>query len=176
MDGASSAPVAALKMRKTLLLGMGNPILTDDAVGVRLARDVGQDLADTPGFDLIPECSIGGLDLIEVVAGYDRVIVIDAIRTRGGVPGTLHRFTGLELRDTLHLSNVHDANFATALELGRWMGRVKARAEDVHIFAVEVEDAETFGENLSASVAAAYPRLHADILAGVRDIVREAPA
>lgn len=155
---------------------MGNPILRDDAVGVRLARDVGQDLAGTPGLDVVPECSIGGLDLIDVVAGYDRLIVIDAIRTQGGSPGSLYRFTGLELRDTLHLSNVHDANFATALELGRWMGRVLALAEDVHIFAVEVEDAETFGEELSAPVAAAYPRLRAEILAGVKDLVRETPA
>jgi hydrogenase maturation protease len=155
---------------------MGNPILTDDAVGVRLARDVGGDLAGTPGVDVVPECSIGGLDLIEVVAGYDRLIVVDAIRTRGGTPGTLYRFTGLELRDTLHLSNVHDANFATALELGRWMGRVQARAEDVHIFAIEVEDAETFGEELSRAVAAVYPRLRAEVLAGVRDLVRETPA
>ena len=150
---------------------MGNPILRDDAVGVRLARDVGEQLAGTPGVDVVPECSIGGLDLIEVVAGYDRLIVIDAIRTQGGAPGSLYRFTGLELRDTLHLSNVHDANFATALELGRWMGRVKALAEDVHIFAVEVEDAETFGEELSPVVAAAYPGLRTAVLAGVRELV-----
>ena len=153
---------------------MGNPILRDDAVGVRLARDVGEQLAGTPGMDVVPECSIGGLDLIEVVAGYDRLIVIDAIRTQGGAPGSLYRFTGLELRDTLHLSNVHDANFATALELGRWMGRVKALAEDVHIFAVEVEDAETFGEELSPVVAAAYPGLRTAILAAVRDLLRAA--
>lgn len=155
---------------------MGNPILRDDAVGVRLARDVGLELAGTAGVDVVPECAIGGLDLIDVVAGYDRLIVIDAIRTQGGVPGSLYRFTGLELRDTLHLSNVHDANFATALELGRWMGRVKALAEDVHIFAVEVEDAETFGEELSPVVAAAYPGLRAAVLAGVRDLVSEARA
>lgn len=155
---------------------MGNPILRDDAVGVRLARDVGQELAGTAGVDVVPECAIGGLDLIEVVAGYDRLIVIDAIRTQGGTPGALYRFTGLELRDTLHLSNVHDANFATALELGRWMGRVKALAEDVHIFAVEVEDAETFGEELSPPVAAAYPRLRAEIFVGVRDLVSEKAA
>ena len=163
-------------VKKTLLLGMGNPILRDDAVGVRLARDVGQEMAGTAGMDVVPECSIGGLDLIEVVAGYDRLIVIDAIRTNGGKPGALYRFTGLELRDTLHLSNVHDANFATALELGRWLGRVKAMAEDVHIFAVEVEDAETFDEELSSPVAAAYPGLRAEIVAGVKELLRETPA
>jgi hydrogenase maturation protease len=162
--------------KKTLLIGMGNPILRDDAVGVRLARDVGQEMAGTAGMDVVPECSIGGLDLIEVVAGYDRLIVIDAIRTSGGKPGALYHFTGLELRDTLHLSNVHDANFATALELGRWLGRVKALAEDVHIFAVEVEDVETFGEELSSPVAAAYPGLRAEILAGVKALLRETPA
>ena len=99
---------------KTLLLGMGNPILCDDAVGVRLARDIGSTLAGVPNLNVVEECSVGGLNLLDVLKGYERAIVLDSIETSGGVAGRWHRF-GLEaLGDSLHLTSIHDVNFATA--------------------------------------------------------------
>ncbi len=156
---------------KTLLLGMGNPILSDDAVGVRLARDIGARLAGTPGLTVIEECSVGGLNIIDVLAGYDRVIVLDSLRTVGGTPGDWHRFTGERLRETLHLNNIHDANFATALELGRRLGTPLPPDDEIHIFAVEVKDAETFGEAMTPELEEAYPAYLSGILAEVRELV-----
>ena len=148
---------------KTLLLGMGNPILTDDAVGVRLARDLAARLDRTPALDVVPECSVGGLNLLDVLAGYERAVVLDSIRTADGVPGDWYRFTAAGLRDTLHLRNVHDVNLATALELGRRTGMHLPRDENIHIFAVEIEDGATFGEALSPALEAAYPELLATL-------------
>lgn len=156
---------------KTLLLGMGNPILSDDAVGVRLARDLGGRLAGTPGLTVIDECSVGGLNIIEVLAGYDRVVVLDSIRTTGGSPGDWYRFTAARLRETLHLNNVHDANFATALELGRRMGTPLPPDDEIHIFAVEVKDAETFSETMTPALEEAYPAYSDGIFTEVRDLV-----
>jgi hydrogenase maturation protease len=156
---------------RTLLLGMGNAILTDDAVGVRLAGDLGRRLAGTPALVVVPECSVGGLNLLDVVAGFERLVVVDSIHTAGGVPGTWYHLTGAALNGTVHLSNVHDANFATALELGRRLGLVIPRDEDIDVFAVEVEDDLTFGERLSPRLEAAYPRLLEEILAGVRTLL-----
>ena len=87
-----------------------------------MARDIGGKLAGTPGLSVMEECSVGGLNIIEVVEGYDRLIILDSIRTTGGTPGDWHRFTSEALRDTMNLNNIHDVNFATALELGRRMG------------------------------------------------------
>jgi hydrogenase maturation protease len=156
---------------KTLLLGMGNPILTDDAVGVRLAHDIGERLADTPDLDVVEECAIGGLDLIGVLAGYRRLVVLDSIKTADGVPGVWYRFPGTRLRDTWHLTNVHDANFATTLELGRRIGSLVLQDEDVHVFAVEVAENSTFSESLSPPLEAAYPRLRAEVLAEIRQLL-----
>ena len=157
---------------RTLLLGMGNPILTDDSVGVRLARDVGVCLEGTPGFAVVEECSVGGLALLDVVAGHDRLLVVDAIRTRGGTPGDWYRFDARALRDTLHLRNVHDVNFATAMELGRRLGVQLPPDEEIHIFAVEVADDATFGETLSPALDAAYGEILAGILEEIRGILR----
>ena len=166
---------------KTLLLGMGNPILTDDSVGVRLAGDVadrlaGDEVAGTARaaeLDVVRECSVGGLELIHVLAGYERVIIIDSIRTVGGKPGDWYRFTAASLRETMNLSNVHDANFATALELGRRMGARIPPDEQIHLLAVEVEENATFGETLSESLAAAYPGVLEEIATEVRSMLED---
>lgn len=156
---------------KTLLLGMGNPILSDDAVGIMLARDVGAALGPRPGVDVIDECSIGGLNLLDLVAGYDRLVVVDSIKTRGGVPGTWYRFDATDLRETMNLRNVHDANFATAMQLGRTVGMHLPDDEDIHVLAVEIDDNVNFGEELSPVLAAAYAELRDEILAEVRRLL-----
>ena len=66
--------------------------------------------------------------------------MVDSIKTRGGRPGDWYRFDGATLRDTMNLSNVHDANFATAMELGRRMGMHIPAESDIHVFAVEVRE------------------------------------
>ncbi len=156
---------------KTLIVGMGNPILCDDAVGIRLARDLHEKLGPRDGVDVIEECCVGGLNLLDLVTGYDRLVVLDSIKTTGGRPGTWYRFDGRSLRETMNLANVHDANFATALELGRRMGhRVPAEAEN-HVFAVEISDNLSFSEELTPELQAAYPGLAAEIGAEVQALL-----
>ncbi len=152
---------------RTLVLGLGNPVVQDDSVGIRLARDLHDRLGDRPGVEWVPECTSGGLDLLEQLAGFDRVVVLDAIRTRGGHPGDWYRFTAVDLRETRHLSSVHDANFATAIELGRRLGLALPPDDEIHVFAVEIEANDTFSEELSASVAAAYAAVVDEIGAAV---------
>lgn len=156
---------------RTLVIGFGNPIVQDDAIGIRLARDLHARSGDRPDVEWCPECSAGGLDLLERLAGYERVVVLDAIRTRDGRPGDWYRFSAAALRETRHLSNVHDANFATALELGRRLGLALPRDEDIHVFAVEIQENDTFGEELSTPVIAAYPALIEEIGTAVAELL-----
>ncbi len=154
---------------------MGNSILADDAVGIRLARDLERRLAGTPDLAVEPECSVGGLNLLDVLAGYERVIVIDSIRTAGGVPGSWYRFNAGALKETLNLGNVHDVNFATALELGRRMGVALPRDEEIHVFAVEIQENLTLSESLTGPVAAAYPACLEGIYGAVKEILAGQP-
>lgn len=159
---------------RTLLVGMGNPILRDDAVGVRLAADFHKGAGGKPaaaGVDVLEECSVGGMNLIDLFRGYERVIVLDSIRTSGGVPGTWHRLTAADLVQTLHLTNIHDVNLATALELGRRVGIPLPDPEEVHIFAVEIEDDRTFSEEMTEALTEAYPVLSGEILEGIKGLV-----
>lgn len=158
---------------RTLLLGMGNPILCDDGIGIRLARHIGSLLGATPGLVVEPECTVGGLNLLELVAGFDRLVVVDSIKTRGGRPGDWYRFDGAALRETMNLSNVHDANFATAMELGRRMGMHVPGEADIHVFAVEVRENLAFGECLSRELEDALPLLCEQMLDEIEELLRE---
>ncbi len=158
---------------RTLLLGMGNPILSDDAVGVRLARDFKRQLTDIPDLDVIDECPVGGLNLLDILTGYERVIVLDAMVTQEGKPGEWRRFTAGALLETAHLTSIHDANFATALELGRRVGMVLPRPEDIHVFAVEAAEILTFSERMSQVLEDRYPVYASAILSEVRQVLRE---
>jgi hydrogenase maturation protease len=162
-----SSAAAVKEPVKTLLLGMGNAILCDDAVGIRLAKYLGKRLAHAPGLSVLEECSVGGLNILDVVTGYDRLIILDSIKTGGAKPGDWYRFTGESLRETMHLDSVHDTNMATALELGRKLGLKLPEDRDIHIFAVEVQDNITFSERMTEV-------LERDFLQYAEEIYKEA--
>ncbi len=148
---------------KTLLVGMGNPYLTDDAVGIRLVRDFKRRLGEMPNLDVIEECSVGGLNFLDLLDGFRRLIIVDSIRTKGGIPGSWHRFTAERLRETMNIRNIHDVNLATALELGHRMGMKIPSESETHILAVEILDDSTFGEQLTDELERAYPIYSSEI-------------
>ena len=139
---------------KTLVLGLGNSILTDDGVGPKIARELEGRLAQQAV--TVMEGSMGGLSLLDLLAGYDRAVIIDAIETAGGKAGQIYRLDVAALDATRHAASPHDVNFATALELGKQLNMTLPQRID--IFAVEVKDTSTFGEKCTPKVQAAIPR------------------
>jgi len=138
---------------KTLVLGLGNPIFSDDSVGFRVIQGL-RDKFSRPGLTLM-ESSASGLGLLDLVTGYDRVIIIDAIKTEGGQAGEIYRLNAENLSGTRHLASSHDINLATAFELGKKLGI--ALPQEITIFAVEVVDVTTFSEKCTPEVEKAIP-------------------
>lgn len=148
---------------RTLVLGLGNPILTDDGVGIYVVRGVAarcqqNDVA-------FAEASVGGLRLLDALAGCERVIIVDAIQTRDGKPGEIYRICLDDLPVSLHSGSTHDLSLPGALALGRGAGLALPADKDVVIVAIEVEDVVTFGEACTSAVAAAIPRAVEMVLA-----------
>jgi len=138
----------------TLVVGLGNPILGDDGVGWRVAERVGASLNDS---DIDVLClSLGGLSLMEHLAGYRRVLIVDAMTT-GAAAGTLHRIDAREMDEPSiqHTASVHDLSLAAALALGRELGI--DLPEEIQVIGVEADPEFEFGEALSTTVAAAIP-------------------
>ncbi len=101
------------------------------------------------------EASVNGLDFLELLSGYDRAIIIDAIQTDEGTPGQIYRLEPDILADTRHASTPHDVNLATALELGKKLGL--PLPQQITIFAIEVKDVTSFGEKCTPEVTQAVP-------------------
>ena len=150
-------------MKKILVLGIGNDILTDDGIGPKLVEDL--KMSGHPGHVKFQHAFVGGLEILEVIQGYEKVIFIDAIITKGGIPGTVYHFKPEDFRETLHLSNLHDVNFLTSLELGKRMNM--PLPADIHIIAVEVVEDRIFSDHFSPEIEKLYPQIQQS----VRDIV-----
>ncbi|MFH1681673.1 MAG: hydrogenase maturation protease [Candidatus Eisenbacteria bacterium] len=140
---------------RTLVLGLGNPILRDDGVGIRVAERLRPLLADRPDVT-VDEDFWGGLRLMERMIGYDRAIVIDAVAP-GGEPGRI-RFLRPDSIPTQRSSSAHDVNLPTALELGRVAGAHLPPTEEIFLVGIEAADVLTFGETFTPEVEAAVPR------------------
>ena len=153
---------------QTLVLGLGNPILTDDGIGVHVVREVAARWMGvarmTDARVEFQEACAGGLRLLEVIAGYDRLILVDAIQTPDGAPGQIHRLAPNDLRTPLHAGSTHDLSFQGALAWGRRIGMALPADDAIVMVAVEVEDVLTFGEALTPAVAVAVPLAAAAVL------------
>lgn len=146
---------------KTLIIGVGNPILKDDGVGIHAVRQLRNRITNA---DFLEE-SLSGLELIDWFRGYERVVIVDAIKTAGGIPGTIYRLTPEDI-PTLHGLSPHDADFRTALEYGR---RFFGNMPKIEIFGVEVENVTEYGEDLTPAVAQSVPLLIETITTALKD-------
>ena len=145
-------------MSSTLVLGMGNPILSDDGVGLLVADRLRE--SPLPQDVEVALSEVGGLRLLELVRGFTRVIIIDALRSpaeSGRHPGEVHRYEAKDFKGGHRYGSAHSIGLDTALEIGHKLGY--DMPADVTVFAIEAEDVETFGEELSPPVAAAAERV-----------------
>jgi len=172
---------------RTVVIGVGNPILSDDSVGIRIARAVQDALVDearvhearggagarhgvggASGMDrvVVTEVYAGGLRLMETLSGYDRAFLIDAVETGDGPPGTVHTFARQDLRALRNVSGVHDTSLGMALQVADQLS-IPLPA-DIRIWGVEIAEGMEFGEELTPAVAAAVPRVVGDVLGALK--------
>ncbi len=138
---------------KTLVLGIGNPIVTDDGAGLKIAQQIKE---RNPELEVIEACS-GALGLLDDVAGYDKLIIIDSIKTEGGQPGELYKLELEDLQPTLEHATSHGLDIASAFKLGEGLGY--KMPQSVIIYAVEIKDNTNFGEECTKEVAGEIPLL-----------------
>lgn len=134
---------------KTRIIGLGNSILTDDGVGIYTAREVSRRLSASGLRDSVDivESEVAGFALMELMAGWDRVILIDSVQFEGLESGKVIRIAPEDLHTSLRLRSVHDIDLPTALELARRMGIPMPRS--LTIFGIQAEDWLTLGESLT---------------------------
>lgn len=140
---------------KTVVVGLGNPIVSDDAVGIRVAQEVRKNLGKRVDTDVI-EMYSGGLRLMEVLQGFDRAIIIDALNFPDLLPGTIREFSLHETLTGRNLFCSHDTSLKVAIEIGQTLGM--HLPQEFKVLGIQAQDLETFGEVLSESVEQSIPQ------------------
>ena len=136
---------------KTLIIGLGNPILRDDGVGIRVANEIRRRLPKSSAIEIV-ETSSGALALLDLICGYDKVVIIDSIKTENHAPGELHKLRLEDLGSAIPSVSSHRVDLRTAIELGKKLGYKLPKIID--IYAIEVKDNTTFCEELTPAIEA----------------------
>lgn len=144
-----------------LVLGVGNGIKRDDAVGLRiteaLERRRKEKHGDGAGLDYRTMTS-GRIMLVEELRGYNRAFLIDAIKTEAGDAGDWYRFEPEDVEPDEESSGLatHDVGLGTLTRLGEAMGE---SMPEVTIFAIEAPEPFAYGDEMTDAMADAVPDL-----------------
>lgn len=150
---------------KTIILGLGNPLLKDDSVGLQVVQRLRPHIEASEDL-VVEEDYWGGLRLMEQMIGYDRAIIVDAICTGKEPAGTLLELDPAGI-PTQRSASAHDVNLPTALTMGRQAGAHLPKDEDILLIAIEAADVATFDESLSPEVERAVPAAVVAVLAAL---------
>ncbi len=140
---------------KTIVLGVGNPILQDDGVGIHVANELKQHV-NNPDVT-IDEALTGGMNLLDLITGYDKAILIDLVNIRDAKDGEVKRLLLSDFSST-HSDNPHDVSLMEAIKLAERLGENRVPKEVVIIGIVLKEIPYIFGEKLTPKIAAAVPK------------------
>jgi hydrogenase maturation protease len=155
------------KLKNKLILGVGNDILTDDGIGPKIVEQLKGDIGnDDTAFQT---SATGGLDILELIKDYHTVIIIDAIKTEGGVPGMIYYLTPSNFKETLHISSFHDVSFLTALKVAEKLNIPIPKQID--IIAIEIIEDLTFSNEFSKPIADKYEEIYKEILESVNNMI-----
>ncbi|MBI5523773.1 MAG: HyaD/HybD family hydrogenase maturation endopeptidase [Desulfarculus sp.] len=147
------------QQERILILGVGNVLLRDEGVGVRIIRELEARFDFAPNVRLV-DGGVLGLSLMGTMMEAEQVIVVDAVRG-GDEPGTLYRFNWeakpehIQYKDTLH-----------QIDLMETMGTLPlvGTPPKVTVLGVEYEDIDNWGLELTPKVEKAVEPLLALVL------------
>jgi hydrogenase maturation protease len=152
-------PDSPNEVRHVLILGLGNPLLGDEGIGVRVVEELqGLELPD--GVTVV-EGGTAGLGLIGLMKGYQKVIIVDAA-DMGCPPGRVVRFTPLEaqLKTAEAPLSLHQIGLGEVLALAEALEVAPAELVIIGIQPSRVE----MGAGLSPEVEGAIPQIIRNIL------------
>ena len=133
---------------RTVVIGLGSPIMSDDAVGLKVSEAV--EGLGLPDVDTLQE-AVGGLEILPMLSGYRFAIIVDAILTGDYEPGTVLIFDPESFDCTIADVPAHDINLATAIKMGRQIDN-SVMPEVIKFVAIEVEDLQTMSEEMTPRV------------------------
>jgi len=159
---------------KTLVLGLGNELYGDDGVGIHVVRELRKEFESAkkrrrkPNNIYFEECSLSGLALLEVIVGYDTLLIVDTVKKANPSTGKIHLLKEKDLR-YIPGPSPHYISVPQTLEIGRKL-RLKVPSK-VKVVAVEAKNMYNLGEGLTKEMKKAVPVIAEKVkrvLAGIK--------
>lgn len=141
---------------KTIVLGVGNLILGDDGVGIHVVNEVKKHLSKNSDVT-IDEAITGGMNLLDLLLGYEKAIIVDAVKSEDAENGEVKRIP-LGDFNTMHSCNPHDVSLTEAIKMAEKLGEDRIPKEIVVIGIMMKEIPCEFKEKLSSDIASAVPK------------------
>ncbi|MFH1477625.1 MAG: hydrogenase maturation protease [Verrucomicrobiota bacterium] len=140
-------------MNPTVVIGLGNRLLSDENIGLVLLDTLTRKSAEFPTVDFL-ELGTGGMAVLHAFAGRKTAVILDCARM-GAAPGTLRRFTPDTVRagDAPPYFSLHEGNVLDLIALARRVGEYPER---IVIFGIQPETLAP-GETLSPVLQARLP-------------------
>jgi hydrogenase maturation protease len=140
---------------KALILGIGNTIRGDDGVGIYIAANLKKQLVSVD-IDVM-ETHEAGINLLELIAGYQKIVIIDSIKSYNGKPGSVYRFGRDDFRTQKTFFSSHQIGLSALFDIAERTSRELSK--DITIYGVEVEKNDVFSEEITDKVKKSIPKV-----------------
>jgi hydrogenase maturation protease len=152
---AASIKKSKISLQNSIaVLGLGNILLRDEGVGVRIAEHLLNNYIFSPVVKVIDAGTLG-FGLISEIQDIQKLIVVDAVKA-GKTPGTIYKFTQNDIDTTIpQLLSAHDVGFLEVIEQWKLMGVLP----EVIFLGIEPYDMSSWGMELSDCISNKMPRL-----------------
>lgn len=142
-----------------VVLGLGNILLRDEGVGVRVIEELQKRYDFFPPVKMI-DGGTAGFGLVTEIESCEKLLVVDAVKA-GNEPGTVYKFKSGDITVTIPQTlSVHDLGFFEALEQWKMLGI----NPEVIFFGIEPEDMNSWGFDLTPSIQIKLPKLVALVI------------
>jgi hydrogenase maturation protease len=147
------------QMKNTLVLGIGNELLCDDGIGLRVVNCAKEKLCTTFLRVAFRNDYSAGFDLLYEMMDVTHAIIVDAVCTGLAAPGFCHELTVHHIRcmTQCRLADSHGVNLATILAMGEKMGY--SMPGNIVIYGIETEDVTSFSTEPTIAVGNAVPHV-----------------
>ena len=135
--------------KATLVLGLGNPLMSDEGIGVYLVQRLAKLKDKFPDVDFI-DAGTGGMTVLHLIEDRQKVVIVDCARM-GLQPGEIRRFTPAQAETVKALSHrsLHEADILGIIDLAKRLGQCPDR---IVIFGIEPEVVQP-GQQLSRALS-----------------------
>jgi len=157
------------KVQSILVLGVGNVLMHDEGLGVRVVEHLAENYEFSPNVEVM-DGGAGGLRLTEELTTHDVVVIVDAVMN-GGAPGDLYRLEGDDLKLSLTFKqSMHETDLLETMACCEIIGH----RPNCVVLGMEPLNIEGWSLDLTPPCAAAMPGLIARVLDEIRALGGEA--